>query len=226
MLLANDRMGQTRAPESTGERGTCPGCGARVDSAVGEIVTPHWRHFAQADCDSWAGGETDWHLGWKLEALQAGYRVEVPFGPPLHRADAVSPRGHVIEFQHSGLNRDELDERTEFYAGHGPLTWVFDGVGPWRRRWFNWQKRGEYPMAMLVLDEGERLWVLDPTKERPHTVTRAAVLTARVQVASMHLWSMDTPCATCGSAPTHSYSDGSPGHRFCLHNPIYESVTA
>lgn len=228
MLLANDSSGRIRPPERTGDRGTCPGCGDRVDAAVGETVIPHWRHFAHSDCDSWSGGETDWHLAWKAEALEAGFRIEVPFiGPPLHRADAVSPRGHVIEFQHSGLSADELGERSDFYARFGPLTWVFDGTVPaWRRRWHRWRKGGTNDMGVLVLDEGERLWVLDPLSERSSTVTRAAVLTARVQVPSMRFWSAETPCATCGTTPTHSYSDGSPGYRYCHHDPIFESVTA
>jgi hypothetical protein len=158
--------------------------------------------------------------------MEAGYRVEVPFiGPPLHRADAVSPRGHVIEFQHSGLSSDELDERSTFYAGFGPLTWVFDGSVPaWRKRWHRWRREGADVVS--VLDEGDREWVLSPLVDRPYTVTRAGVLDGRVQVESMRWWSADTPCATCGTGPTHSYADGSPGYRFCLHDPIYESETS
>jgi hypothetical protein len=229
MLLAIDRSGQMRAPTRTGERGTCPGCGARVDSAVGDLVIPHWRHFAQSDCDSWSGGETDWHLQWKKDAIAAGWSVEVPFiGPPLHRADAVSSRGHVIEFQHSGLNPYDLEERSMFYARFGPLTWVFDGaVSAWQRRWHKWRKNGasEEAIGVLAIEEPGRVWVLDPSTGRPFTTTRAGVLGSRVQVASMRWWSSDTACVTCGAMPTHAYPDGSPGYRFCLHDPIYESET-
>ena len=226
MLLANDPNGQIRAPEHTGERGTCPGCGARVDSAVGDIVIPHWRHYGQSDCDTWAGGETDWHLEWKKAAMQAGYRIEVRFGPPLHRADAVSPRGHVIEFQHSSLSPDDIEERSAFYSRFGPLTWVFDGtVSSWRKRWHRWRKAQTPCGDVSVLDEGERLWVLDPSEERTYTTTRAGVFAGRIQVDAMRSWSGSTPCASCGVMPTHSYADGSPGYRFCLHDPIYTSET-
>jgi hypothetical protein len=229
MLLATDPVdGKIRRPRRTGERALCPGCGARVDSAVGDLVIPHWRHFAQSDCDSWAGGETDWHLGWKATALEAGYQIEVPFiGPPLHRADAISPRGHVIEFQHSGLSPDALLERSDFYMRFGPLAWVFDGtVSTWRRRWHRWRKEGVDDVGMLALDEGERIWVFDPSSPRSYTATRAGIFTGTFQAASMRLWSSDTPCATCGANPTHSYPDGSPGYRFCLHDPIYQSETS
>jgi len=227
MLLAIDPTGKMRGPLRTGERGTCPGCGGRVDSSFGELVIPHWRHFGQRDCDSWAGGETDWHLEWKQRAMHAGYRIEVPFvGPPLHRADAVSTRGNVVEFQHSGLNREELVERSAFYVGFGPLTWVFDGeVSTWRKRWHKWRKEGEEELGVVALDELERVWVMDPMSDRPYTTTRAGVLEARVQVASRRWWSSDIPCVTCGVSPTHSYADGSPGYRFCLHDPIYQSET-
>jgi hypothetical protein len=228
MLLAIDSSGHLRAPEATGERGTCPGCGSRVDSAVGELVIHHWRHFGRPDCDPWAGGETDWHLQWKTAALKVGYRVEVPFaGPPLHRADAVSRRGHVVEFQHSGLRPEEMDERSEFYSRFGPITWVFDGSVPaWRKRWHRWRRdESEPPEGMLVIDEGERLWAMSSEELQPASVTSAGVLSAQIEIRSMELWSRETPCATCGSMPTHAYPDGSPGYRFCLHAPVYESET-
>lgn len=228
MLLAIDAKGRTRAPEHTGERGTCPGCQGRVDSVFGELVVPHWRHYAQSDCDPWAGGETDWHLLWKQRALEAGYRVEVPYvGPPMHRADAVSRRGHVIEFQHSGLSAEALSERSEFYMRFGPLTWVFDGVvKTWRTRWRNWRREARAGLGIIVLDEGEGCWVFDPLDERTFTATHGAVLSTQIEIASRRYWSQDIPCVTCGTPPTHTYPDGSPGYRFCLHDPVYESETS
>lgn len=159
MLLATDATGQVRTPIETGERGKCPGCEASVLSKVGLIVRPHWAHFGRSECDSWAGGETDWHLGWKQLALEAGWSVERSMreGEVLHRADAVSDRGHVVEFQHSRLNVPELRERSDFYGTRGVLCWVLDGsVSGWRRIWWEWTKQRTEPppgVRYVAIDE-------------------------------------------------------------------------
>ncbi len=159
MLLANDPVGLVRPPRRSGERGSCPGCEAQVISKVGLIVRPHWAHHNASECDTWAGGETDWHLGWKSHALKAGWRVEVSMreGDVLHRADAVSRRGHIVEFQHSGLKVPEIEERSGFYGRHGVMCWVLDGeIRQWRSAWWDWRKgRSEPPagVSFVVLDE-------------------------------------------------------------------------
>lgn len=159
MLLASDREGRLRVPVVTGERGSCPGCAAAVISKVGQLVRPHWAHHSSTDCDSWAGGETDWHMTWKQRALELGWGVEVSMREAdfLHRADAVSPRDHVVEFQHSRLKPGELNERSAFYGARGVMCWVFDGgVAGWRSSWWDWVKgRQEVPngIAYIALDE-------------------------------------------------------------------------
>ena len=165
-----------RQPGHTGERGTCPGCEATVISKVGPIVRPHWAHKEEGDCDPWAGGETDWHLNWKLLALKAGWSVETPLReddpPVLHRADATGPRKNIVEFQHSSLTTDEMKERTEFYGRHGTLCWVFNGSIPrWRRLWWKWKSHNlDLPgpsITHMAIDETDRedqpgsIWLWD-----------------------------------------------------------------
>ena len=54
-----------RKTATPGSRGTCPGCGSEVLAKCGEIKSWHWAHAADAQCDPWHHGETDWHLAWK-----------------------------------------------------------------------------------------------------------------------------------------------------------------
>ena len=216
MLLATWADGRVEPPERTGDRATCPGCGARVDAVVGEIVIPHWRHHAIQDCDSWAGGETLWHLEWKSRAYAAGWRIEVGYpGPPIHRADAVSLRGHVVEFQHSSLSVDDLAERTDFYAGKGPLVWVLDATGSsWRKRWHKWKKTGTDLRALLILDEGEGvpMWALNAIDGRVFRISRLQMFEKMTQREAMKIHSVSIPCWTCGVLPDHFFHDGSPAY--------------
>ena len=51
MLLAVDPEGRIRRPRRTGERGACPGCGARFEKLV--------RRFGEADHGQLAAGEVE-----------------------------------------------------------------------------------------------------------------------------------------------------------------------
>lgn len=44
----------------------------------------------------------------------------------LHRADVRTPSGTVVEFQHSPITLETIQERETFY---GDLMWVFDAGG-------------------------------------------------------------------------------------------------
>ena len=224
MLLAN-HDGHLMAPPSTGLRGSCPGCGDRVDSAVGEIVTPHWRHHGQRDCDSWAGGETDWHLGWKAEAIRAGWQVEVTMrdGDVLHRADAVGPRGQIVEFQHSSLPPSDIAERSNFYAARGLLIWVFDQDGSaWRRKFYGWRDDGHDFKALLTLDTGDRLGILG---DEMRWAARSALFDRSVLVAARRVQAASIPCFTCGGLPDHFFPDGSQAYA-CSHATGVDKSTA
>jgi hypothetical protein len=219
MIIGIAPDGTRRSPHLTGERGTCPGCEQRIDAVVGEIVIPHWRHVGNRDCDSWAEGETDWHGQWKIEAKQAGFQVEVTYREPIHRADAVSPTGIVYEFQHSGLTPDELLERSTFYDQRGPLIWVFDANGPWRRRWHRWREEGQgfFP-GLMAMDEGPRLWLM--SNGDSHPIQPWELFSARTQAAARREWvERRWRCATCGAPPASFFPDGSATSR-CSHDPL------
>ena len=118
MLFALVDKKKTRAFPSG--RAICPNCGKELLAKTGEIVTWHWSHFADHDCDPWNEGESEWHLGWKTKATED--RCEVVMGN--HRADIVSPCGHVIELQHSSLTPEQVRKREEHY---GKMVWMIDG---------------------------------------------------------------------------------------------------
>lgn len=124
-----------------GSAGVCPGCEEDVRAHCGRIVPPYWSHLAGADCDRWTEPMTAWHCEWQ-ERFPWDCREVVL---PPHRADVRSPSGWVLEFQHSALSVDEIEERENFY---GHMVWVFDLTG---------FERGD---GRLVLDGngGQLLW--------------------------------------------------------------------
>jgi competence protein CoiA len=129
MLLAVSPSTRARALATPGATATCPGCDAPVIPKCGELVTWHWAHRSDRDCDPWAEHETGWHLDWK-QCFPLDW-LEVTLGP--HRADVRTPEGLVVEIQHSAIAPDEIRERESFY---GEMVWLFDardaadGSGP------------------------------------------------------------------------------------------------
>jgi competence CoiA-like predicted nuclease len=118
MLYANVGQGKLRAYPNW--RGNCPGCGGEVIAKCGEINSWHWSHASRIDCDPWREGESKWHLDWKSKMpLDC---CEVVMG--AHRADIVTPSGHIIELQHSSLSPEDVRRREAFY---GPkMLWIVD----------------------------------------------------------------------------------------------------
>lgn len=72
---------------------------------------------------------TPWHLGWQqLCAARPGWSVEtlnIDDSGEYHWADATTPSGQVIEFQHSPIQRAEV--RARQVAHSGPL-WIVDAT--------------------------------------------------------------------------------------------------
>lgn len=121
MMFANTTDGR-RAPIATGERGRCPACNQTVIAKCGPIYVNHWAHEAD-DCDGWAEPETAWHRSWKQRF--PAERQEVILPP--HRADVISAKGWVLEFQNSPLDQEQIRERERFYGAQ--LLWIVNGAG-------------------------------------------------------------------------------------------------
>jgi hypothetical protein len=107
---------------TAGGRGTCGDCSEPVLAKCGEIVRHHWAHQPGSEC-VWAGApETEWHASWKFECTDPA-RVEVTRGN--HRADAISPSGYVLEFQHSQIDPADVKARERHWRRG---AWVADGI--------------------------------------------------------------------------------------------------
>jgi competence protein CoiA len=120
MLYAINETGDrvTATPQASA---SCPMCLSPLVAKCGRTVAWHWSHCSLKDCDEWAEGETPWHLAWKSRFADS--EVTITRNGKSHRADVVSSRGKVIEFQHSTISAEEIEEREEFY---GDMVWVLD----------------------------------------------------------------------------------------------------
>jgi len=128
MMYARD-PDDTKILATRGAEGYCPTCRDKLVAKCGELVVPHWSHYARPDCDDWFEPETEWHQAWKRH--WPAEQVEVVVGP--HRADVLAD-DTVIEFQHSLISTTEIREREDFYTAEvGNMVWVFDAQ-PYRSR--------------------------------------------------------------------------------------------
>lgn len=117
-----------RAEAAPGLQASCPCCSGPVIPKCGSQVVWHFAHERRVDCDPWAEGESRWHRTWK-ERFPADCR-EVVVGP--HRADVLTPRGFLVEFQHSHLSAEEIAEREAFYpSATRSMSWLWDAVEPY-----------------------------------------------------------------------------------------------
>tara|TARA_Y100000593_G_C4256438_1_gene309898 strand:+ start:109 stop:720 length:612 start_codon:yes stop_codon:yes gene_type:complete len=102
-----------------GEKAICPMCDGEVIAKCGDINVHHWAHKA-ADCDTWAEGESEWHLGWKEKFPEDCREVVMKRADTVHRAD-VRILDFVLEFQRSPITWEEIIERELFYEN---MAWV------------------------------------------------------------------------------------------------------
>lgn len=119
--------GEKRLPEK-GLHGVCPLCGAEVFSKCGVCRLHHWAHLHRDDCDTWSEGKTDWHIAWQDKYPKEWQEIIISKGTEKHRADVYIPddtphHEMTIEFQHSFLAQEQLQEREHFYNN---LVWVVD----------------------------------------------------------------------------------------------------
>ncbi|URI11622.1 hypothetical protein MW290_22050 [Aquincola tertiaricarbonis] len=85
----------------------------------------YWAHFGRRNCDPKWENETPWHRSWKSLFPEAWLEVSkvAPDGE-VHRADIKTPKGIVVEVQHSAMSDVERLSREAFYKN---LVWVIDG---------------------------------------------------------------------------------------------------
>lgn len=118
MLYANQNNDKVLATPNN--IATCPDCGEQLRPKCGEVVQWHWAHIADTGCTVHQHeAETEWHLEWKRKFPKEC--VEVSVGE--HRADVLTPRGIVVEFQHSGIQVAQIEAREREY---GNMIWVLD----------------------------------------------------------------------------------------------------
>jgi len=115
-----------RIEATPGAQGKCPGCDADLIARCGTKKVWHWAHKGQRHCDHWWENETQWHRNWKNH-LPSDWQVIAARDErgELHIADVKTPKGMVVEFQHSYIKPDEARKRTDF---HQPMFWVVDGT--------------------------------------------------------------------------------------------------
>ena len=116
MLYAIDET-NTRIKARPSCKALCPLCKKEVIAKCGEINTWHWAHKSAIECDTWAEGETEWHLSWK--SIVKKEFCEVKIGN--HRADIKGFCG-VIELQNSPISTSEIKERENHYKN---MIWLF-----------------------------------------------------------------------------------------------------
>ena len=114
----------------SGQRGICPGCGAKVVARCGRVKVTHWAHLSGKDCASWHEPETEWHRMWKNQFPIEWQEKDFIYQKTgeHHRADVHTPHGLTIEFQHSAIKPEERAERENFYSSIGDMIWVVDGT--------------------------------------------------------------------------------------------------
>lgn len=107
-------------------KATCPLCRQPVIAKCGKVKVWHWAHKSTQHCDHWWEAETHWHRNWKnefpIEWQEIGRKDE---NGERHIADVLTSSGLAIEFQHSYLNREEVEKRTKF---HQNICWVVNGL--------------------------------------------------------------------------------------------------
>lgn len=116
----------------------------------GRVKVWHWSHKGRPPCDPWWESETEWHRSWKSK-FPIERQEHVAFDPATgekHIADVKTPRGLVIEFQHSPISPEEIRTREAFYE---EMIWIVDGMrSPLDVSFFNmgvWGPIDENPIA-------------------------------------------------------------------------------
>lgn len=113
--------GQPRRVLADGpRRASCAECGAPMRARTGSVRIWHWAHVARnPHCE--AARETEWHLAWKILAIEGTQEVKVG----RRRADVLAPGGFAVEFQASALTGEQVRAREDDWAAQGGMAWLF-----------------------------------------------------------------------------------------------------
>jgi len=145
----NERVSAKQA-----NRGTeyyCPGCNAKLILKQGEIRIWHFAHSTGINCDAFTENKmTEWHLAHQMEFPEECREIRLEKNGVVHIAD-IKDNNLIVEFQHSPIDNETFEERTQFYSQFGHLVWIFDCVDKWEteairciedpkthQRWFEW----------------------------------------------------------------------------------------
>ena len=108
----------------------CPVCGQEVESRIcGKIKAPYFAHKKNCKCtDNWHYDMSEWHISWQEKYPICNREVVMTADGKTHRAD-ICIGDYVIEFQHSPISLDDVNERNRFYCSCGKrVIWVFDCI--------------------------------------------------------------------------------------------------
>lgn len=117
-------VGGVRTKPEKGLSGLCPQCRTEVISKCGEVMAHHWAHKTLRECDTWAEGETQWHIDWKSRFEPKFLEVTIRKGDKVHRADVKFDHGLVLEIQNSPIKVNEIKKRNYFYQN---IAWIING---------------------------------------------------------------------------------------------------
>lgn len=126
MFIAENENKERIEPEEVveGAKYFCPCCGGEVIPKRGEIMTWHFAHRSNKDCDKWYE-MTAWHKEWQEQFPKQFREIPMERDGEKHRAD-IKIDDLVIEFQHSPMSAEEFKKRNDFYSKDGVLVWLFD----------------------------------------------------------------------------------------------------
>ena len=129
MQIAMDEDGKRILAYNTkvGDNFLCPICGGDVILRRGSINIEHFAHRPNECCaDNWHYDMSEWHYSMQERFPEEQREVIVNYMGQTHRADILHGK-QIIEFQHSPISIEELEERNNFYNAAGySVAWVFD----------------------------------------------------------------------------------------------------
>lgn len=128
MQIAIDKDGKRTLAYNAknGDDFLCPLCGGGVILRQGSINVAHFAHRSNECADNWHYDMSEWHYSMQKRFSEDQREVVVKYMGQTHRADILH-RNQIIEFQHSPISIEELEERNNFYNATGySVAWVFD----------------------------------------------------------------------------------------------------